>query len=596
MFSNHHATFVPDPHSFARPTEAVVRHLELDIQVNFDQQLLAGSATYLIDCTAAATEIIFDTRELEIEKVLLDGCNETTFALGEPKPYLGQPLIVQLSPGTQSVTIFYQTTAGAAALQWLNPAQTAGKENPFLFTQSQAILARTWLPCQDSPGIRFTYHACVQVPPAYLALMSAENPQVKSPDGQYSFAMRQPIPAYLLALAVGDLAFKEISYNTGIYAEPVMLKTAYQEFAELPNMLQAAETLYGPYLWDRYDLLLLPPSFPFGGMENPRLTFVTPTIITGDRSLTSLIAHELAHSWSGNLVTNATWNDFWLNEGFTVYFERRIMEVLYGTDYADMLKVLGIQDLHHTVAEIGPENPDTHLKLNLANRDPDEGLTEIAYEKGNLFLLKLEQVVGRELFDAFVRNYFQHFSFQAMHTEQFLQYLRDHLLSVNPAFGQQVNPEEWIYKPGIPDEAPNIKSGKFELVKQQADKWQAGIKATELKTQNWTTHEWLYFLRLIAQDLTAAKMQELDQIFKFTFSGNAEILSLWFENAIRLQYTAANQPLESFLMQVGRRKFIAPLYKVLLNQNKDTAKAIYAKARPNYHAVATSTLDTLLLT
>ena len=245
--------------------------------------------------------------------------------------------------------------------------------------------------------------------------MSASNPQIKNETGSYHFEMKQPIPSYLLALAVGDVEFKRVSNRAGIYAERTVLDSAVWEFADLEKMIHGAEELYGAYLWERYDVLVLPPSFPFGGMENPRLTFATPSILAGDRSLTSLIAHELAHSWSGNLVTNRTWNDFWLNEGFTVYFEHRIMEKLYGRDYAEMLALLSLQDLRETIQSLKDENlyADTKLKLDLAGRNPDDGVTDIAYNKGYFFLRLFEERYGRERFDSFLKHYFSSNAFKS---------------------------------------------------------------------------------------------------------------------------------------------------------------------------------------
>jgi leukotriene-A4 hydrolase len=584
---------VRDPHSFANPAEAAVDHLELDLTVDFENRIIWGSAEYTISRSDDAREVIFDTRDLEIEAVTVDAVS-VPFLLGDEKPYLGRPLRVALTGDTKSIKIFYRTSPAAGALQWLSPEQTAGKQQPFLFTQSQAILARTWLPCQDSPSIRFTYEAFLRVPASFLALMSAENPQEKNDTGHYHFHMRQPIPSYLMALAVGDLAFKPFDEKTGIYAEPLMLDKAYEEFMTLPHMLRAAETLYGPYLWGRYDLLLLPPSFPFGGMENPRLTFVTPTILAGDRSLTSLVAHELAHSWSGNLVTNATWNDFWLNEGFTVYFERRIMEVILGKDYADMLQVLGYQDLQRTLQELGPDSADTQLKLNLQDRDPDEGLTEIAYEKGNYLLLALEDRYGRPAFDAFIRQYFQEFAFQSMDTETFLAYLEQNLLQANPVAGEKLHLREWIYRPGLPPDRPVLHSLIFERVQSQVEQWRQDKNPQALDTRQWSTHEWLYFLHQIAPDLDTREMAKLDAAFKFTLSGNAEILTVWLEQAVLQGYVPAYGALENFLQQVGRRKFLLPLYKALLQRDQENAQAIYFKARPHYHAVATTSLDNIL--
>ncbi|WP_317175518.1 M1 family metallopeptidase [Pontibacter beigongshangensis] len=585
-----------DVHSFARPTEAVTKHLDLDIDVNFDQKVISGRATYQIENLAQADQIVFDTRGLEIEKVFLgDSLTETAFRLGSEEKFLGQPLLVDITPSTKSVTIQYRTTPEAAALQWLSPQQTAGKKHPFLFTQSQAILARTWIPIQDSPGIRITYSANVKVPKELMAVMSAENPQQKNSTGEYRFFMRQPIPSYLMALSVGDLVFAPIGEKTGIYAEPATIKEATYEFAEMDQMLTAAEKLYGRYRWDRYDLLVLPPSFPFGGMENPRLTFVTPTVLAKDRSLTSLIAHELAHSWSGNLVTNGTWNDFWLNEGFTVYFERRIMEELYGKDYADMLQVLGYQDLQHTLEDMEKKD-DTRLKLDLEGRDPDEGLTEIAYEKGNAFLLNVEKTVGRERFDQFLNKYFQTFAFKSTNTDRFLEFLRTELIKGDEKLAEQINIEGWVYSPGLPEEHVKPSSTRFAQVEEAFKSWQSGTPAASLVTKDWSSHEWLHFIRLLPDELSQQQLAELDKAFGFTRSGNSEVLAAWFLHAIRHNYTTADQAIDTFLTTVGRRKFLVPLYRELLKTpaGKKKALAIYAKARPNYHAVSTGTIDEMV--
>jgi len=588
----------PDPHSHAHPADVQVRHLRLNLTVDFASRTLAGSATWTLANHTGATELWLDARHLAIEAALLDGPDgePTAFELGAADPVLGQALHVTIKPDTTTVTLRYRTLPEAAALQWLTPEQTAGRQHPFLFTQSQAILARTWIPCQDSPGVRFTYEARVQVPAELLALMSAENPQVRSASGEYHFRMAQPIPAYLMALAVGDVEFTPLSTRTGIYAEPVTLPKATHEFVDLEKMVGAAEQLYGPYRWDRYDLLVLPPSFPFGGMENPRLTFVTPTILAGDRSLTSLVAHELAHSWSGNLVTNATWNDFWLNEGFTVYFERRIMEKLYGRAYADMLQVLGYTGLLHTIEELGAASKDTHLHLDLAGRDPDEGLNEIAYEKGDYLLLTLEHLVGREKLDTFIKEYFARHSFQSMDTASFVVYLRRELLDREPGLEGRLQLAAWIDGPGIPAIAPPVSSARFAAVDAALQSWQQGTPAAGLDTAEWSSHEWVHFLHGLPKLLSAEQLAELDKAFRFTQSGNAEILAAWFPLAIAAGYAPADEPLHQFLTHVGRRKFLVPLYKALLNVPGGRARtqAFYAEARPNYHSVATSTFDGLV--
>jgi leukotriene-A4 hydrolase len=595
------AKLPPDPHSYASRSPVRVRHLALQLTVDFEQQTLAGTATWQLANPEAADELALDTRDLTIETVhTLDAAGRPTpagYQLAAADAVLGQALRITLPAGATAVRLAYRTAPTAAALQWLAPAQTAGTQ-PFLFTQSQAILARTWLPCQDSPGIRFTYEATVQVPAHLLALMSAENPQQLSPSGEYHFRMAQPIPAYLMALAVGDLAFAPLSGRTGIYAEPATLPVATHEFADLEKMVAAAEDLYGPYRWERYDLLVLPPSFPFGGMENPRLTFVTPTILAGDRSLTSLVAHELAHSWSGNLVTNGTWDDFWLNEGFTVYFERRIMEHLYGREYADMLQALGGAALHHTIAELGATNPDTHLHLQLVGRDPDEGMTEIAYEKGCALLLTLESLVGRPRLDAFIKEYFARFSFQAMDTATFLHYLRAELLDAEPGLEARLNLAAWVHGPGLPSNAPVTVSSRFAAVDQAIGQLAAGASPATLlpDTATWSSHEWVHFLNSLPTSLPAEQLAEFDAAFGFTNSGNAGKLTAWFPHTLHAGYAPADAAVEKFLRHVGRRKFLVPLYRALLATPNGAARAraIYQEARPNYHSVATGTLDALL--
>lgn len=588
---------IKDVHSFSQPDEAVVTHLDLDIVVDFDKQLISGKAAWKIKTSGKAGSVIFDTRDLDIEKVTA-GKEEkpVPFKLGNEVKYLGRSLEVQLEPGTEYLTIYYRTSPDAAALQWLDPQQTAGKIHPFLFTQSQAILARTWIPCQDSPGIRFTYKAKVKVPAHLLAVMSAENPREKNASGVYTFAMKQPVPSYLMALSVGDIVYRPIGPRTGVYAEPVTIDRAAYEFADMEKMLLAAEKLYGEYAWDQYDLIVLPPSFPFGGMENPRLTFATPTILAGDRSLTSLVAHELAHSWSGNLVTNATWNDFWLNEGFTVYFERRIMEELYGKDYADMLAVLGYHGLLQTVDEFGKDSPDTKLKLDLKGRDPDDGVSDIAYEKGYFLLKLIESKTGRQKFDAFLKNYFAAYAFKTMNTEDFIVYLKNELLDGDESVYKELKIDEWIYQPGLPGNFPEVRSRLFEAVDKVVLDFKQGKTAAELPEKEWSSHEWLHFVKNLPADISIEKMSELDQAFNFTNTGNNEVLNAWLELSVKRSYKPADQAVEKFLVNVGRRKFLLPLYKELIKteEGKKRAIEIYQKARPNYHSVATQTIDELL--
>jgi len=586
-----------DIHSFANTSDVVVTHLDLDIVVDFDKKQIAGKVGLRIKNKTGTRHLYLDTRDLDIQRVTLgEDETETNFSLGETVEYLGESLIIDISPETEVVNVYYHSNPGAAALQWLEPAQTAGGKKPFLFTQSQAILARTWVPCQDSPGVRITYRAKVKIPSDLMAVMSATNSTQKNPDGIYEFEMPQPIPAYLLALAVGDLEFRSLGERSGVYAEPSVVEKAAYEFADTEKMMAAAEELDGPYRWDRYDIIVLPPSFPFGGMENPRLTFATPTVLAGDRSLVSLIAHELAHSWSGNLVTNANWNDFWLNEGFTTYFENRIMEAVYGKNYAEMLSHLGFQDMSRTIDGMGVDNPDTQLQLNLAERDPDEGMTNIAYEKGGFFLRMLEANIGREKWDAFLREYFDTFAFQSMTSDKFVAYLRENLIKDDQALEEKLQIDQWIYGMGLPENCPKVESGEFAQVEAQIAAWEKGAPAKSLETENWTTQHWLHFLRKLPRPMNQEQMADLDQAFNFTKTGNSEKLNVWLLHAIGNQYEPAYPALENFLIGMGRRKFLSPLYGQLAQtpEGLEMGREIYKKARSSYHLISRNTIDGIL--
>ena len=590
-----------DPHSFAQTEIAQVAHLDWDAQILFEEQVIEATASWTLT-EGAGNEVIFDTYDLDILEVTDGNGNTLSFEVGEKSELFGSPLIIQLEDAGEKVSIRYRTSPGAKALQWTDAEQTADRLGPFLYTQSQAILARTWVPCQDGPGIRFTYEAHVQVPKGMLALMSASNPMEVSDDGSYSFSMPQPIPSYLLALSAGHLAFKEVGARTGVYAEPSMVDTCAWEFADMEAMMVAAEELYGPYEWGRYDLIVLPPSFPFGGMENPRLTFATPTILAGDRSLVSLVAHELAHSWSGNLVTNSVWDDFWLNEGFTVYFEMRIMEAVYGREYSEMLALLSHTELLNTVEEFMESMPDdTRLKLDLKGRNPDDGVTAIPYDKGYHFLRLMEETIGRERFDAFLKNYFQTNRFKVMDTERFVALLKTDLLTEEEY--SLIGVDNWIYAPGLPANVPVPNSDRFEKVDGYAQAFLNETKLPEAEvTETWSTHEWLRFLRRIkGADVNA--LAQLDAAYSLTRSGNAELAAQWFENTLseKEAYHAPNEmdleaSVTDFLTRVGRRKFLMPIYSALLEGGKlEWAQSIYEKARPGYHAVSRESLDELLL-
>lgn len=584
-----------DAHSFSNIDKVVTTHLDWEARVDFDNKRVNGIATWRFNNPVHAKEIIFDTYHLTIEKVTVNGKVAKYTSSAFVKDF-GSALTIPLTEGDTTVSITYQTGADATALQWLAPSQTAGKVLPYLFTQCESIHARSLLPCQDAPANRITYNASVQVPKGMMAVMSAKNPTEKNESGLYNFEMEIPVPTYLIALAVGDIAYKAIDERSGVYTEPSMLEKSAAELSDIPLMMQAAEALGGKYRWGKYDVLIAPPSFPIGGMENPRLTFATPTIIVGDKSLVSLIAHEMAHSWSGNLVTNARWNDLWLNEGFTTYFERRIMEKITDKTYTDMLWELGYQDMMSDLDNLGKDHPDTRLQVDLNGREPGDAFSNIPYEKGAVFLRMLEENIGRQKFDSFTNAYFTANAFVPMTTEKCLAFMDKNLFNGDTAFRNKLGVRQWIYEPGLPVNCPHVFPERFTNVDKQRTQFEQNTTAAQLITQKWSTHEWLHFLRKLPHPLSIEKMKDLDQSFALSQTANSEIADEWYRLAIASGYEIAYSPMEAFLGTVGRKKFLEPLYMEMMKTEKgrQMANNIFNKSKQNYHPLTAIKIEDIL--
>jgi len=595
-----------DKFTYANYDEVRVTHIDLNLDVNFDAKVLDGIATLDFErLDPEANMLVLDTKDLLIKSVRIfaDGEAEkpTDYTLDEADAVLGEALRIPLTEKTDQVLISYRTSPKAEGLQWLSPEQTAGKKYPYLFSQAQALNARTMAPLQDTPAVRLTYSATLRVPDGLLPLMSASQ-GAKDENGEYRFEMPQAIPSYLIAIAVGDIKFKAINDHIGVYAEEYILEASAEEFAETPLMEEANERLYGPYRWGRYDLIVLPPSFPFGGMENPRLSFMTPTLIAGDKSLTNVVAHELAHSWSGNLVTNSSWRDAWLNEGFTSYVENRVMEDLYGKRRAVMEQALDMEGLKRAIGEA--KRPElTHLKLPEDMDHPDDAFTLVSYIKGANFLFFLEDRFGREAFDPFLKAWFNDNAFQSVTTEDFITYLHENLHKDNPEALTREELDAWVYGPGLPETARNPQSDAFEKVELQWNSFSAGdttIDNLKAEAKEWSTHEWLHFLAYLSNDdlgnaVTAEGMKLLDETFSLTGTQNAETAFAWYMQAIKAGYEPAMPELEGFLMTVGRGKFIYRLYGALNDNGKgDWAKEVYTRARPGYHPIAQRRIDDIL--
>lgn len=590
-----------DESSYAEPDKVVVKDLALDLKLDFDSKQIGGTATYTLEWKdKAAKQLVLDTRELTVEKVeaiAADGkAAPLPFVLAPADKVFGSKLSIEAPDQPSKVLITYHTAPTASGLQWLEPSMTEGKKLPFMFSQSQAIHARSWVPLQDTPSVRFTYSAHVVSRPDVMVLMSADNDPKAARDGDYTFKMPQPIPSYLLAIAAGDLVFEPISGRSGVWAEPTMVGKAAKEFEDTEKMIGAAEKLYGEYRWGRYDMLVLPPSFPFGGMENPRLTFATPTVIVGDKSLVSLVAHELAHSWSGNLVTNASWKDIWLNEGFTTYVQGRITEALYGQEMAEMEREIDQNDLLAEVKDMSPADQALALPP-LTERDPDDALSQVAYVKGAWFLQFLEQRFGRATFDPFLRGWFDDHAFQSANTDQFVVYLKKNLLDKKPGAVTDAELKAWLDEPGIPAFATKARSRNFSIVDTARIAWQgSGTLPSAQITGEWVTQEWVHFIDGLGKTLPVDKLAALDKAYHFTGTANGEIAMRWYPLAIRSGYTEANEPAAAFIERVGRRKLILPIYAELVKTPEGLAfaKAAFEKAKPGYHPITTASVQDML--
>ena len=580
-----------DPLSNARYDQVKTSALHLDLKADFERKSLGGFAELTLDwLDKSAKTLDLDTHSLAISKIEAQDARgqwaPVTYKLGAFDDEKGSALKVDLPNQQKKVRIFYKTAPTAKALQWLTPAQTMSGKRPFMFSQNQPINARSWVPVQDTPAVRFPYSARIDAPAGLRVVMSAENDPKATGKGGWTFKMPQPVSSYMLAIGIGELEGKQLGPRTAVYAEPLRMKAAAYELADTEKMIDAAEALFGPYRWGRYDMLVLPPSFPIGGMENPRMTFLTPTMIAGDRSLVDLVAHELAHSWSGNLVTNATWKHWWLNEGVTTYVTTRILEKLYGTEVALMNLQLEQEEALASLADIPV------AKQALLTKDPDtsnvnytdEGL---AYPKGAWFLHTLEQRAGRAQFDKFLRSWFDNHAFQSVTNEQFVEYLRKHLLAANPKIMSDAELDEWMHGPGIPKSAKRAHSARLAKLDATIAGWIKGDIATkQLPVKGWNATEWMKFLNDIDTKVSAARLKELDQAFGLATTKNNEVAFRFYRAAIHAGYTSAiREPLRAFLMSVGRQKFVVPLYTALVHDPKERAFAVgvFAKARERYH-------------
>ncbi|CAN6463201.1 unnamed protein product [Victoria cruziana] len=602
-----------DPHSFSDSAHPFVSHVSLALYFDFATSIIDGTALLSLSQPHAGS-LFLDTRSLAIHSVADPATLDALpFTLDfNPDPIKGQLLSVTLSDHNHSLLVRFSTHPSSSALQWLSPPQTSGKRLPYVYTQCQPIHARSIFPCNDTPTARIRFSALLNLPAHMSAVMSAAHVRRRPPvagegpdderwcaDGRVveEFRMDQPIPPYLFAFAVGEIVSRDVGPRTKVYAEkdsPV-LEAAASEFAEAETMIRQGEKLFGEYEWERFDLLVLPPSFPYGGMENPRMVFLTPTVIAGDGSGAQVVAHELAHSWTGNLITNASNNDFWLNEGFTTYAERRIVEVVQGEERAALNIGIGWSGLKEEMERFKDNMEFTKLRTNQEGINPDEIYSRVPYEKGFQFLWRIERQIGRPDFDEFLKKYIAKFKFQSINTQTFLDFLKESV----PGIEKDIDLDAWVDGTGIPADAMEPVSALYTKIVSLAKEFKLGRMPTEEETADWGGQEWELYLENLPKNSDPSQVQSLDARYVLAEHMNWEVKVAFLTLAASVGLRDYFAAIEKTLNSVGRMKYLRPLYTALVTgRSKDEgqmlAKRVFSEARDSYHPIAQVVVESIL--
>ncbi|XP_053313766.1 aminopeptidase B [Spea bombifrons] len=559
-----------------------VEHMHLDLQVDVEARKLRGLERLKLRVLRETRELRLDSHPtLQVFSVRTAGTPQEDLPW-ENKPFTryGSCLVVRLpellSPGAQLVVTIEYEANESPGVCWLEPHQTAGKKKPYMYTQGQAVLNRCFFPCFDTPAVKSVYSANIKVPEGFTAIMSANNWDRQG--DTFIFNMTQPIPSYLVALVVGDIVSAEVGPRSRVWAEPCLIEAAKKEYdGVIEEFLSVGEKLFGPYVWDRYDVLFMPPSFPFGGMENPCITFVTPCLLAGDRSLADVIIHEISHSWFGNLVTNANWGEFWLNEGFTMYAQRRITTELYGSAYTCLEAAAGRALLRQHMDASGENHPLNKLRVKIEpGVDPDDTYNETPYEKGYCFVSYLAHLTGDQAtFDSFLRAYVDKFKFQSITAEQALEFYLDYFpelqaCGVDKRAGLEF--DRWLNTPGWPPFLPDLSPG--DALMKPAEELSALWASTPLDMETiekvditqWKTYQLVYFLDRVLErsPLPSGNIEILGKYYpKISEATNAELRLRWGQIVLKNDHQPHFHKVREFLHSQGKQKYTLPLYRAM---------------------------------
>jgi leukotriene-A4 hydrolase len=592
--------------------DVLVKNTSLDLEILFDKKKIIGNVTYDLSVLKSFTQLILDSSYIKINSIKVNGV-ESSYSFFERKEPWGEPLSIHTSADEYSsveLSVDFETTEKSTAIQWLKTDPSTAEASDYVFTQLEPIHARALFPCFDTPAVKSTVIATIK---SKLPVVFSGLPLEFSEKDVFKFEQKIPIPSYLFAIASGNIAHVQAGPRSTIYAEPDRLEDSKNEFEEdLEKFIQTAENIVTPYIWSTYDILINPSSFPYGGMENPNITFVTPTLISYDKSQVDVIAHELAHSWSGNNVTNANWQHFWLNEGWTVYLERRIVGALHGEKMRQFHFIMGWNDLIESV-EVLPKFEYSKLVQDLQKGaiDPDDVFSSVPYEKGANFIYHLETKLGGvDEFDPFVKFYFTKFSKQSIDTYQFVDSLYEFYGKDGEKVGilDSIDWELWLYTAGLPPKA-EFDTTLVDQVESLVSAWV--LKATEF-TQLSQFMEYFNtnFKRVYEELSSPQKIFFIDELLEkrpspsfwndnsiasdalleiypdLNESRNTEIIFRWFKFKLlsgKIQY---HQKLADWLGTVGRMKYVRPSYKLLNKVDHELAIATFEKYKDRYHPIA----------
>lgn len=567
-----------DPNTLSNYDKFRVTHTSADLSIDFDNKVLKGTVTHTVKSINGTTEtaIILDTRFLDVHEVSVNGERSNWELLAQSKPYghaLKVPLNQAIKGGeTLSLRIGVQTTKDGTAVQFLTPVQ-ARSQHPYMFSQCQAINARSIFPCQDTPDVKSTFEFNITSPlPVLASGLAVGSPEAasgnKNNEKVYRFRQDIPIPSYLFAVASGDIVSAPIGPRSVVATGPEGIKAAQWEFEEATEpYIESIEKIIYPYQWGTYNLLVLPPSFPYGGMENPVYTYCTPTVVSGDRQNVDVIAHELSHSWSGNLVTAASWEHFWLNEGWTTYLERRLQAAVHGEPHRDFSAIIGWKSLVDAVNGYGTDHNFTKMIPDLKGKDPDDAFSTVPYEKGYTFLSYLEAKVGKEKWNKFIPHYFTTFKCASLDSYEFKTNLIDFFADDSAASTAltSVNWDDWFYKPGLPPK-PEFDTSLADVCFKLAAKWKHADPLTfrpdKSDITGWAANQVVVFLDQILEfkePLSPELADTMGKAYDLTTSTNVEVTARYFQVGLRAKDKNVYQPTADLLGNVGRMKFVRPL-------------------------------------